>query len=220
MLNAAFWNVRSLNKRDQLLALKDLVAEFRLHFVGILETRVRVNNGYRIQAVILPQWKWFVDNEITRNRIWIAWHDDFIDVNVLDLGSQFVHCRVIICACNEPMFITVIYGANEVIDRRQLWESLNMLGNKSMDDPWLVEGGFNAVRDISEVYGTSGDIKMAMEELYACIQSTALHSLSMQGECLWKRLDRMPINDTWLTRFPTSCYTSLLLRTSDHSPLD
>ncbi|KAL2248168.1 UNVERIFIED_CONTAM: hypothetical protein Sindi_2669100 [Sesamum indicum] len=102
---------------------------------------------------------------------------------------------------------------------------------RSMDELWLVGGDFNAVRDLSEVCGTSGDIRMAMEEFNACIQSTALHSLPMQGEwytwhnssttsrSLWKQLHRMLINDTWLTRFPTSCYTSLLPQTSDHSPL-
>ena len=57
-----------------------------------------------------------------------------------------------------------------------------MLGNQSMDELWLVGGDFNAVRDLSEVCGTSGDIRMAMEEFNACIQSTALHSLPMQGE--------------------------------------
>ena len=54
MLNMAIWNVRGLNKRDHQLAVKDLVAEFRLNFIGLLETRVRVNNASHIQSFLLP----------------------------------------------------------------------------------------------------------------------------------------------------------------------
>ncbi|KAK4383980.1 hypothetical protein Sango_3102300 [Sesamum angolense] len=40
IMNAAFWNVRGLNRRDHQVAVKELVNEFRLNFIGLLETRV------------------------------------------------------------------------------------------------------------------------------------------------------------------------------------
>ncbi|KAL2237505.1 UNVERIFIED_CONTAM: hypothetical protein Sindi_0942200 [Sesamum indicum] len=103
--------------------------------------------------------------------------------------------------------------------------------DQTVDIPWLIGGDFNAVRDISEICGASGDIRMAMEEFNNCVQNAGLLPLPMQREwytwhnCsasprnLWKRLDRMMINDRWMARFPTSFYTSLTPRTSDHSPL-
>ena len=121
------WNVRGLNKRDHQLALKDLVSECRLHFLGILETRVQLNNIMHIQSYLLPQWKWFTDYNSIENRIWLAWDENFIDVHVLDLGEQFVHCRITINAVNESILVTVIYGASEVIDRRILWTALETL---------------------------------------------------------------------------------------------
>ncbi|KAL2237662.1 UNVERIFIED_CONTAM: hypothetical protein Sindi_0957900 [Sesamum indicum] len=169
MLNLAVWNVRGLNKRDHQLAVKDLISEYRLDFMGILETRVRINNVMHIQSFLLPHWKWFVD------------------------------------------YATV--------------------AREHSDEPWLVGGDFNAVREMNEVCGASGDIRMAMEEFNAGIQEAGLIPLPMQGEwytwhncstnsrSLWKRLDRILINDRWLARFPSSCYHSLLPRTSDHSPL-
>ncbi|KAL2253055.1 UNVERIFIED_CONTAM: hypothetical protein Sindi_0100200 [Sesamum indicum] len=75
------------------------------------------------------------------------------------------------------------------------------------DIPWMIGGDFNAVRDLSEVCGTSGDIRTAMEDFNAAIQNTGLLPLPMQGEWytwqnhsatprnLWKRLDRMLINE-------------------------
>ncbi|KAL2240826.1 UNVERIFIED_CONTAM: hypothetical protein Sindi_0723800 [Sesamum indicum] len=147
MLNAAIWNVRGLNKRDHQLAVKDIVAEFRLHFLDFLETRARINNVAQIQSFLLPHWKWFVDYGSSGTRVWIAWDANFIDVAVIE---------------------SVIYGATEMADRRELWRSLETI-------PWLVGGDFNAVRDISEIRGASGDIRMAMEEFNICIQNAGFY---------------------------------------------
>ncbi|KAL2251907.1 UNVERIFIED_CONTAM: hypothetical protein Sindi_2313000 [Sesamum indicum] len=72
---------------------------------------------------------------------------------------------------------------------------------------------------------------MATEEFNAGILEAGLIPLPMQGEwftwhncstsmrSLWKRLDRILINDRWLARFSSAYYHSLTPRTSDHSPL-
>ncbi|KAL2247968.1 UNVERIFIED_CONTAM: hypothetical protein Sindi_2649100 [Sesamum indicum] len=213
------------------LALKDLVSEYRLHFLGILETRVRLNNVMHIQSFLLPHWKWFVDYSSVGNRIWIAWDENIVDVHILDSADQFIHCRVTNMADNESVIITVVYGASEVIDRQNLWTALETLSQQCSDIPWMVGGDFNAVRDLNEVCGISGDIRMATEEFNAGILEAGLIPLPMQGEwftwhncstsmrSLWKRLDRILINDRWLARFPSAYYHSLTPRTSDHSPL-
>ncbi|KAL2252881.1 UNVERIFIED_CONTAM: hypothetical protein Sindi_0082800 [Sesamum indicum] len=213
------------------LAVKDIVTEFRLQFLDLLETRVRINNASQIQSVLLPHWKWFVDYGSAGNRVWITWDDNFVDINVVECGTQYIHCHVNIHALHESIAITVIYGANEMADRRELWGALENIALQCADIPWLVGGDFNAVRDLSEVCGTLRDIRRAMDEFNTCIQNIGLLPLPMQGEwytwhnCsatprnLWKRLDRILINDRWMARFQTSFYTSLTPRTSDHSPL-
>ncbi|KAL0300285.1 UNVERIFIED_CONTAM: Retrovirus-related Pol polyprotein from type-2 retrotransposable element R2DM [Sesamum angustifolium] len=107
------------------------------------------------------------------NRIWIAWNDDFIDVDILNIGSQFVHCRVLKHDIHEPILLTVVYGANEVSARRELWQGLTEQA-VSVNLPWLVGGDFNAVLDMSEVSGASGDIRVAMHEFNDCIIQTGL----------------------------------------------
>ncbi|KAL2224833.1 UNVERIFIED_CONTAM: hypothetical protein Sindi_2937100 [Sesamum indicum] len=183
-----------------------------LHFLGILETRVRLNNVVHIQSFLLPQWKWFVDYSIVGNRIWLAWNENVVDVHILGLGDQFIHCRVTNMAVNESVIITVVYGTS----------------GQCSDAPWLVGGDFNAVRDLNEVCGISEDMRMATEEFNAGILETGLlplpmqvtwHNCSTSTRSLWKRLDRILINDRWLARFPTSSYHSLTPRTSDDSPL-
>ncbi|KAL0295410.1 UNVERIFIED_CONTAM: hypothetical protein Sradi_6837400 [Sesamum radiatum] len=45
------------------------------------------------------------------------------------------------------------------------------------------------------------------------------HNCSEGNRSLWKRLDRMLVNEEWLDKWPDSMYTSALPSTSDHSPL-
>ncbi|KAL2248023.1 UNVERIFIED_CONTAM: hypothetical protein Sindi_2654600 [Sesamum indicum] len=169
------------------------------------------------------------EGEVIRERN-TAKNDDR-DVHVLDLGEQFVHCRITSRAVNESVLVTVVYGASEVIDRRILWTALETLAQQYSDAPWLLGGDFNAVRDLNEVCGISGDIRMATEEFNTGILEASLIPLPMQGEwftwhncntsawSLCRRLDRILINDRWLERFPAFSYHSLTPRTSDHSPL-
>ncbi|KAL2252866.1 UNVERIFIED_CONTAM: hypothetical protein Sindi_0081300 [Sesamum indicum] len=109
-----------------------------------------------------------------------------------DSADQFIHCRVTNMADNESVIITVVYGASEVIDRRNLWTALETLAQQCSDIPWLVGG-------------------ILMQ--YVTLTNTSMRSL-------WKRLDRILINGRWLARFPSAYYHSLTPRTSDHSPLN
>ncbi|KAL0367290.1 UNVERIFIED_CONTAM: hypothetical protein Sradi_3619100 [Sesamum radiatum] len=45
------------------------------------------------------------------------------------------------------------------------------------------------------------------------------HNSSEGSRSLWKRLDRILVNEAWLGAWPHSSYLSALPRTSDHSPL-
>ncbi|KAK4384660.1 hypothetical protein Sango_3038700 [Sesamum angolense] len=123
--------------------------------------------------------------------------------DILNVESQFVHCRVHVHELHETILLTVVYGANEVSARRELWQGLIDLAVAVGNEPWLVGGDFNAVLDLSEVSGASGDIRVAMNEFNDCILQTGLLPLPMQGErftwhncsldgrSLWKRLDRL-----------------------------
>ncbi|KAL0292057.1 UNVERIFIED_CONTAM: hypothetical protein Sradi_7004300 [Sesamum radiatum] len=231
MINAAVWNVRGLNRRDHQVSVSDLITEHCLHFIGLLETRVTVGNVARVQRGLLPQWNYFVDYGGPGNRVWLAWDTDYVDVTVVETGAQFIHCAVFIRSMHLSVLITVVYGVNDVVGRRELWSDLTRLSTVIADTPWLVGGDFNTVLDSSEVCGQSGDISGAAEEFRACLHDTGLIHVPMNGErftwhncsrdarSLWKRLDRMLVNDSWLNRWPDTYYVSLSARTSDHSPL-
>ncbi|KAL0293707.1 UNVERIFIED_CONTAM: hypothetical protein Sradi_6922500 [Sesamum radiatum] len=108
---------------------------------------------------MLPQWMFYVDYGGPGNRVWLAWDPSFVDVNVVETGAQFMHCSVFIRSLHSSVFITVVYGVNDVIGRRELWMDITRISAEVTDSPWLVGGDFNTVLDSSEVCGLSGDIR-------------------------------------------------------------
>ncbi|KAK4384485.1 hypothetical protein Sango_3056300 [Sesamum angolense] len=103
------------------------------------ETRVSAVNVLRVQT-FLPRWSWFTDYDMPGNRIWIAWNDDLLDVDVLNLDVQFIHCRINIRCAHLSVLATVVYGANDSASRRGLWQSLVTLADSISDEPWIVGG--------------------------------------------------------------------------------
>ncbi|KAL2251989.1 UNVERIFIED_CONTAM: hypothetical protein Sindi_2321200 [Sesamum indicum] len=152
--------------------------------------------------------------------------------NMQDIVAEFSLFTVMLISVHfmNPLLLLLSMGQMSLVERRALWDSMETIAMQSADIPWLVGGDFNTVRDLSEICGVSGDIRMAMEDFNTCIQNTGLLPLPMQGEWytwhnysagprnLWKRLDRMLINDRWMAQFPTSYYSSLTARTSDSLP--
>ena len=70
------------------------------------------------------------------------------------------------------------------------------------------------LKNLMPAYWTPGLIPLPLQGEWL-----TWHNCSSSTRSLWKRLDRILINDRWLARFPTSSYHSLTPRTSDHSPL-
>ncbi|KAL0455378.1 UNVERIFIED_CONTAM: hypothetical protein Slati_0877000 [Sesamum latifolium] len=141
--------------------------------MGLLETCVNVGNVASVQRGLLPRWNWFVDHTGPGNRIWLAWDNDLIGVDVLDIGNQFVHCDVFIRCIHVHVFITIVYGVNDVVGRRFLWDALGHISPTVCDVSWLVGGDFNTILDDSEGEWFSW------------------HNCSRDSRSLWKRLDRL-----------------------------
>ncbi|KAL0355800.1 UNVERIFIED_CONTAM: hypothetical protein Sradi_4026900 [Sesamum radiatum] len=80
------------------------------------------------------------------------------------MSDQFVHYDVYIRYLHVHVFITIVYGVNDVVGRRLLWGELGRLFLTVGDVLWMVGGDFNTVLDDSEVCGHSGDIRGAAEE--------------------------------------------------------
>ncbi|KAL0294831.1 UNVERIFIED_CONTAM: hypothetical protein Sangu_3209700 [Sesamum angustifolium] len=222
---------RGLNGLDHQRAVEHLVRDHKLTFLGLIETRVSQTNVQRIRRNLLTTWSWFDDYSGPAGRIWLVWDSSEVDVEILRVESQLIHCRASNKRMHTSCLISVLYGDYDIIPRRTLWGALCSLSAGITDEPWLVLGDFNAVVDDSEVCGRAADTSASMLEFRTCIRDTGLVQLPVSGcpytwhncsegmRSLWKRLDRMLVNTAWLDAWPNSSYICALPSTSDHSPL-
>ncbi|KAL0283468.1 UNVERIFIED_CONTAM: hypothetical protein Sangu_2888100 [Sesamum angustifolium] len=144
--------------------------------------------------------------EAAAGRIWLAWDSLEVGIEILEVGSQFIHCRAANKRMHTRCLITVLYGDYDIIPRRELWNALRNLSAGIQDEPWLILGDFNAVMDDSEVCGQAADTSASMAEFRSCVRDTGLvplpftgcpftwHNCSEGPRSLWKRLDRMLVN--------------------------
>ncbi|KAK4384355.1 LINE-1 reverse transcriptase [Sesamum angolense] len=196
-----------------------------------VETRVNIANVQQVRSKLLTSWSWFNDYNGPAGRIWLAWFNMEIDVEILWVDIQIIHCQATNKRTHSKCLISVLYGDCDLIPRRNLWATICNLADNILDEPWLVLGDFNAVIDDSEVIGRAADTSASMTEFRNCIMESdlihlpftgchyTLHNCSEGSRSLWKRLDRMLVNEAWLDKWPNSAYTVALPSTSDHSPL-
>ncbi|KAK4384491.1 hypothetical protein Sango_3055800 [Sesamum angolense] len=130
---------------------------------------------------MLLNWSWFDDYAGPEGRIWLAWNPLEVGVDILSVESQFVHCRAFNKRLHTRCLITVLYGAYDLIPRRNLWSALCNLSAETLNEPWLVLGDFNAVMDDSEVYGRAADTSASMAEFQICIRDSGLVQLPFTG---------------------------------------
>ncbi|KAL0294067.1 UNVERIFIED_CONTAM: hypothetical protein Scaly_3129600 [Sesamum calycinum] len=70
-----------------------------------------------------------------------------VGIDILEVGTQFIHCRAVNKRMHTRCLITVIYGDYDIIPRRELWSALRTLSTGIQNERWLILGDFNAVID-------------------------------------------------------------------------
>ncbi|KAL0386422.1 UNVERIFIED_CONTAM: hypothetical protein Slati_4603400 [Sesamum latifolium] len=143
---------------------------------------------------------------------------------------QFIHCSLLNKRTSAKCLIYVVYGDCDSYHRRLLWGGLQAISEGITDVPWCVLGDFNAVIDPSESCGRTTETT-TMAEFREFINEAALvhlpftgcpytwHNCSEGSRSLWRRLDRVLVNEVWLAQWSHSSYLSVVPSTSNHSPL-
>ncbi|XP_013679210.1 uncharacterized protein LOC106383683 [Brassica napus] len=128
--------------------------------------------------------------------------------------------------------VTLVYGSNCRKFRRELWSELSYLSTYApiASSLWAVVGDFNQILDATENSSTSAAYSTrGMRDSLNCTISAALLDLPYCGNSFtWsnnqglsvisKKLDRILVNDLWLSSFPDSLGVFGDPGISDHSP--
>ena len=67
------WNIRGLNWPNKQEDLRIFLHTHKIGLIGLMETKIKVENDSRIAARVFPNWRW--DNNTTphiKGRLWIA----------------------------------------------------------------------------------------------------------------------------------------------------
>ncbi|KAL0295050.1 UNVERIFIED_CONTAM: hypothetical protein Sradi_6854800 [Sesamum radiatum] len=110
------------------------------------------------RANLLLNWAWFDDYSGPGGRIWLSWNPLELDVRVVKVEYQLMHCKIVNKVTHTSCLVSVIYGDCDYIRRRDLWSGLCVLADDCADDPWCVLGDFNAIVDSSEASGRAVEL--------------------------------------------------------------
>lgn len=159
-------------------------------------------------------------------RIWVCWSPS-ITVDIIENLPQHIHYKVL--QNGDYLLVTICYGANSAMDRKNLWNSLINI-SQTISHLGIVARDFNIIRWNYEKTGGAPSDLNTMMDFNNCIDHCGLQDVSMiDSKFTWSnsssgsshiecKLDRMLVNPQaiQLLNFEGKC---LNLGISDHHPL-
>lgn len=148
-MNCVIWNVRGINKPFKQKEVSLFHKKSKLSVAGLLETRVKEVKANKIVPKVARGWSWVSNYQVAQNgHIWALWREELVDLQVLQIHEQFIHCKITDRRSDFDTLITFVYGKNNIEDRKSLWTALASL-QSGINEPWCLYRDFNAVMDYS-----------------------------------------------------------------------
>ncbi|XP_060183209.1 uncharacterized protein LOC132613179 [Lycium barbarum] len=131
---------------------------------------------------------------------------------------------------HKNMVVTIVYAKCDEVERVNLWDFLCNIST-TMSMPWLTGGDFNVILNEEEKIGGLPVFPQEYEDFACCVNSCELSEVNFKGspftwwngrtngECIFKRLDRMLVNDLFQSWFGQIEVDHLSRSGSDHTPL-
>ncbi|KAG9154542.1 hypothetical protein Leryth_014983 [Lithospermum erythrorhizon] len=171
-----------------------------------------------------PSWESCSNFDAIENgRIFVVWDVCRVACDVLEIGRQYIHVKVLCKETQQSFLATFVYPLCHVNTRKEIWEHISSLG-PSINLPWMVLWDFNCYLKPCEKKGGKKLLAYELKDLGECMRicglvdapSTGL-KFSWTNGSLWTKLDRVLMNDVW-HRKGLMCLANFLpmLLSSDH----
>ncbi|XP_042019057.1 uncharacterized protein LOC121766893 [Salvia splendens] len=162
----------------------------------------------------------------TSGKIWIFTREGF-NFDVMDDSEQALHGILRLEACSQPVAVTTaIYAKCTRAERYPLWYKLRDLADNLESRPWIIGGDFNNILNPRDRSGSESNRQAEMLDFAEAIEDCRLVDVGFDGapftwakNNLFERLDRVFINEQWMSVFEATRITNLPRVTSDHGPI-
>ncbi|KAL4018315.1 hypothetical protein IC575_021906 [Cucumis melo] len=194
-------------------AVSDFLGSSSVGFCCLLETRVRESNFDYVSRRFGNSWDYSCSYSNSGvGRIWVVWKKNRFSFSTCVVDEQFVTGTLTDLLSGVCVEVFCVYASNSNIERRLLWRRLVEI-TSCWSSPEVVMGDFNAIRVHFEAFGGS-PIQGEMEDFDLATRDADLVEPSVQGNWFtWtskvhgsgmlRRLDRILVNDEWLSAWPT-----------------
>jgi len=221
---ALFWNIRSVRTHNAFHRVQMLHRHHKFFLIALLEPFQDVRQIQKYKRRLGMQYV----NYNANGQIWIFINEQ-IQVGVVSDSDQQLSLQLTM-ADGRQFLVTVIYAKCSAAERLMLWDDLYALyDNYSM--PWLVGGDFNVILSEEEKIGGLPVYPQEYEDFSFCINSCELGDVSFVGspftwwngradsECIFKRLDRVVVNQSLQELMGRVDLQHLARTGSDHAPV-
>ncbi|KAF8377878.1 hypothetical protein HHK36_031266 [Tetracentron sinense] len=180
----------------------------------LLRPKFRSMNADRVLKQISELWH-RIDNysSALNGRVWFCWDPEQLDVSPISITDQAIHCLVNAAGWVSPIVVSTIYGANDRLNRENLWQDLRVF-SQVHNLPWVVLGDFNSILFPSEKRGGQPIHLPHLHSLESCCLDSGLSDLRWRGPLFtWTngmigqgridcKLDRCMTNFELIQNFP------------------
>jgi hypothetical protein len=131
-----------------------MVKRLKVSILGLVETKVKLENLVRIQAAMVPRWG-IVHNYSSHKlgRIWLCWDLGKVSVEAIHIREQMITCKVTSTYGGGSWILSIVYGATQGSDRRRLFHGMTFIKGLVSQFSWLITGAFNVVKAPQEKSG-------------------------------------------------------------------
>ncbi|GJR99937.1 RNA-directed DNA polymerase, eukaryota, reverse transcriptase zinc-binding domain protein [Tanacetum coccineum] len=226
-------NTKGMCKESKQKELKNFIAEEKIHVCAILETHLKTKSINKARDYVFGIWRWIsnVAHSPTSCRIVVGWNVAEVDVMVIQSCSQTILYLVEIIQTKVRFFVSFVYASNSCVERRNLWNELNMHKNSVSHKAWILMGDFNVTLKPEEHLNGSSNMTVGMCDFKDVVNNLEVEDLCSSGfHFTWtkslknamcstlKKLDRIMVNDEFLLLFEKAYGIFLPYLISDHSP--
>ncbi|XP_058211744.1 uncharacterized protein LOC131323927 [Rhododendron vialii] len=163
-------------------------------------------------------------------RIFLGWDPTIFGSSILFSSDQLIVSEFLPLDGSTSFVLSVVYGHNKAIDRRQLWDDRRITANSVGTKPWVQMGDFNTVRaTLERLVGFDSNVAT---EFNHCLADILHDDLPAKG--FWftwtnkrgglgdnkSRIHRVISNNQWLVTFLAYEAFFLAPGLSDHCPMN